>query len=97
MIRIVNVNPLQPDISGTYLPGDIVLIKCDATDSNFTVMLPDAITAHQITLKIVKTDSSSHWVKHNGTQGQTLSGETVQQLTVQGEMIIYNSDGVNWW
>lgn len=98
MIIPINVNPLQPDIEGLFNAGDTVIVKCDATDATFTTLLPDATTTHQVTFKIVKTDNSSNDVILGvRVTGQKISGELTQQLSIQGEMIIFNSDRINWW
>lgn len=105
MIRTVILDPLSNSIEGTFAPGDIVMVMCDATNEPFTVTMLDADTAMQITLKMVKSDLSSNDITLVGLRSQTLSGETSQILSIQGEMIIFNSaltivSGVsvrNWW
>ncbi len=99
MNRIVYLNPASYALQGSFLENDAVLVKCDAADNKFTITLPDAGQTRGATLKFCKIDSTNNIVTLSARTDlqQKLSNEDTQELLVQGDLIIYTSDGDNWW
>lgn len=99
MIRLIELSPVLSTLRGNWEGGDTVIVKCDATEEAFTVQVPDAKNNDQVTYKFVKTDSTNNIVTLSARTdlGQKLSNEDTQELLTQGDMIIYNSDGIGYW
>jgi hypothetical protein len=63
-IQIIELDHLDPSLTGKYTNLGTVLVLCDATTSGFTVTLPDASTGN-VMFVFVKTDSSANVVTIN--------------------------------
>jgi predicted nucleic acid-binding Zn-ribbon protein len=96
MIRIVNLNPNEPNVSKKYNKGDIVFCLCDCTNAAFTSYLPDAQSADDLILVYKKTDSTTNAVTGTPINSQTVDGSSTFTLNTQYDTVVIVSDGSNW-
>lgn len=72
-------------------------ITVNATSGAITINLPQASTATNVELFIIKTDSSANAVTVDGYSSETINGATTQALTTQYQKIVIVCDGSTWW
>jgi len=94
---ILNLNPTDNTLEGLYTPGDDVLIMCDATDGDFAIGLPDAQSSEDTLFRFSKKDASLNVVQLLPKTGQKIMNEDSQELIGDGDLLILNSDGENWF
>lgn len=70
---------------------------CDATDADFTIVMPDAQSTETVTFRFVKKDISLNTVTLQAKPGQKIMNEDNQVLTQQADELVLNADGENWW
>jgi len=96
MNRIVELTPNQNTLAGKYRAGDIVLVKCNALTSAFSIQLPDAKSVRDIILYIKKTDSSSNAITLTLQDAQTIDGATSVTVNSQYDSLGLISDYSNY-
>ena len=93
----INLTPSQNSLQGLYNPGDEVMVMCDATDSDFTVEVPDAQSSDDTLFRFVEYDSSLNEITLSARANQKIMNEDTQVLTEQADELVLNSDGQDWW
>jgi hypothetical protein len=73
------------------------VIKCSASGGAFTITLPAASTATGLLLHIKKTDSSANRITIDGNASELVEDAVTQQLIYQGENLMLQCDGSQWW
>jgi len=96
MIRVITLTPSANNISGGYISGDTVLVKCDATDAAFTAYLPSAPLADNVIFEFIKTDSSANVVTIAPVNNETINGVTSAAIAAQYNSKRLVSDKNNW-
>lgn len=97
MRKIINISTSDPNIYGLYSNGDTVIVMCDATNGDFTVNMPDAVSTENTMFSFIKKDSSLNIVTIAARAGQKIMNEDTQELTEQADELELNTDGENWW
>lgn len=93
---ILKRNPSENSLQGLYTPGDDVLVMCDATEGDFTIVLPDAQSGEDTMFRFSKKDTSLNVVRLEAKPGQQVMGEDYQELIEDHDLLILNTDGEEW-
>lgn len=80
----------------TVAAGDH-MIKCSASGGAFTITLPAAASHPGRLIHIKKTDASINAVTIDGNGSELVEDAVTQQLLLQGESLMIQSDGTQWW
>jgi len=96
-IETLLLNPRENIISGNFQKSSRnVCIELNATDNNFSVVLPDAKTTEDIIFRLRKVDITSNIITITTIAGQTINNCDTQILSSEGDnMPIYAIQG-NW-
>jgi hypothetical protein len=97
MNRVITLSPSETIIEGNFSNGDIVFIKCDATDEPFSFTMPSAINVYNALFIIKKTDSSSNAVTIEFNGSETLDGATSKTLSSQYDSVSIVGDYNNFF
>lgn len=73
------------------------VVKCDAGGGAWTVTLPPAGANTGRLIHIKKTDSSANRITIDGNASELVEDATTQQLIYQGENLMLQCDGTQWW
>jgi hypothetical protein len=86
-VRNISLNVSDNIMPGRYLPGEINVAECDATDGSFAFNLPDVSALIDIVFYIIKLDSSANTVTVNFVNNQSASGQTSIILSTQWQSV----------
>lgn len=95
-IKGLNASVVAKTTTYTVADTDHV-VKCDATSAAFTVTLPPAGAQTGRLLHIKKVDSSANRITIDGNASELVEDAVTQQLIYQGENLMLQSDGTQWW
>ncbi len=85
------------DKTGTYTTTALDgTVNADATSAAFTITLVTAVGNRGVRQTLAKVDSSGNIVTIDGNGSQTINGATTYALNNQYDVIVIESDNVNW-
>ena len=92
--RILNIDPRTTRIYSH--PNEVIIAKCDCTNGNVSLTMPDARGVENTELKVVKTDATANTVTLAGINNQTINGSITLVISGQWSAAAIESDGQNW-
>jgi hypothetical protein len=96
MNQIINLNPIENELSGKYDSGNIILVKCDASNEAFSVTMPSAKSINDVIFIIKKIDSSANAITFSFADDETADGNTSLSLSSQYDSYMLMSDLENF-
>ena len=94
MIRTIKLSARETQIRSRFDQEDTLIIICDGSIADFTVNLPDAQTARQVSLVFIRNDDSANTITISAMSTQSIKGSTT--FTSQYDSFTLVSDGENW-
>ncbi len=96
-VQIFKLSPIEPDIIGDIRPNRIIICYCDATETPFTVDLPDASEVSTNIFSFPKTDPSNNAITLQAQFDQLIVGSLTLINNVQFNAPKIGSDGSNFF
>lgn len=93
----INLNPSENSLQSGYGTEDEVVVLFDASDSDFTTVMPDGFSNDDNTFRLVKNETSLNVIRIEAKPGQKIMGEDFQELTEPYDELVLSSDGIGNW